>query len=431
MGTWGVGIFADDSALDIRDSFRELVGAGYSSEDAVERLVSEGHLGEIDRDEVAADWISLAVTQWKTGRLLDSVRDRALDAMAAETEALWGDPKLWRKRAKVLDQTARMLRSPQRTPTKIKTPPMLLSPFAEGDVIRFTMTSGREVAVWVMSNKLHESLTATSVESEFQLIAFGEPELPDLETLISREPACLTHDDGSREVAQFVLYRPQTAKPPDWQIIGNAPFVTAHRTQGADIWVLNQRGVDPVDRANRLFQSKYELSQAPPTPEILSAQRLVDAFPELDGMRNSWPGHPALKAQHIAIEFAQRIQDGRPAPPDSVFSVTDELLQEEGPPRWIGLLVVQSLLNLASHPELTITRETLLAHLGPVAQSSIPKIDGTWASIRTVERPKELDDLNRGRAIWPTLYVGEFMAWRQISRVRRLDDGTYAMRAKS
>jgi hypothetical protein len=431
MGAWRVAVFADDRAVDVRDGFRELVAAGWSSEEAVQRLIAGWYLGELEDGEVAADWIALAVTQWKTGRLLDWVRERALVAMATETEAIWDDPALWRKRRKVLEETGQMLRSPQRAPTKIKRPPMLLSPFAEGDVIRFKMRSGLEVAVWVMANKLHESLTVTEVESEFQLIAFGEPKLPDLATLVAREPVCLTEDDGRRDVYQFVLYLPQTAKEPEWEVIGNSPFPAEHRDGGNAIWRLNERGVDPVERASRLFQSLYEMSLVAPSPEVLASQRLVDAFPGLDGLRQSWTGRPSVKAEHVAVEFSFRLQDDRPAPPTAVFLTIDELLNDGEPAKKIGVGVVGALLNLASHPELTITREDVLSHLQPAAKEVVKTIDDQWCSGKSVERPPDLDNPDRARSVWPKIHVPEFHAWLPMARVRRLENGTYASNVTS
>jgi hypothetical protein len=41
MGAWGTAIFSDDTARDIRDEFRDLIGEGLSTEQATEKLLSE------------------------------------------------------------------------------------------------------------------------------------------------------------------------------------------------------------------------------------------------------------------------------------------------------------------------------------------------------------------------------------------------------
>lgn len=41
VGAWGVGIFSNDTASDIREDFRDLVGEGVSARDATLRLVGE------------------------------------------------------------------------------------------------------------------------------------------------------------------------------------------------------------------------------------------------------------------------------------------------------------------------------------------------------------------------------------------------------
>jgi hypothetical protein len=208
-------------------------------------------------------------------------------------------------------------------------------------------------------------------------------------------------------------------------VIGNAPFPTAHRDGGNAIWRLSERGVDPVERASRLFQSKYEMSLIPPSPEVLAAQRLVDAFPDLGGLRQSWSGRPSVKAEHVAIEFGFRVQDGRAAPPETVFLAIDDLLHDEEPAQRIGFGVLGALLNLASHPELTITRDEVLSQLRPGATAVIQAIDDQWANEKLVNRPPDLDNPNRGRTVWPKIHVPEFHAWLPMARARRLENGTY------
>ena len=41
MGTWGVGLFSDDLAADLRGDFRDLISEGLSSSAAVDKLLAE------------------------------------------------------------------------------------------------------------------------------------------------------------------------------------------------------------------------------------------------------------------------------------------------------------------------------------------------------------------------------------------------------
>ena len=55
-GWWS---FPDDTTSDVRDGFRDLIGEALSTEQAF--------------------WLGLAVTQWKCGRLLERVKEKALE----------------------------------------------------------------------------------------------------------------------------------------------------------------------------------------------------------------------------------------------------------------------------------------------------------------------------------------------------------------
>jgi hypothetical protein len=55
-----------------------------------------------DNESTGDTWIALAVVQWKTGRLIPEVKERALEAIAAETQERWIESGLWNRRRKVL-----------------------------------------------------------------------------------------------------------------------------------------------------------------------------------------------------------------------------------------------------------------------------------------------------------------------------------------
>jgi len=227
VGTWGVGVFDSDDALDIRADFRELVGAGYPSEDATGRLVELGRID--DRAESRSGWIALAVTQWKTGRLLDWVRSRALEVIDAAPGEEWVHPKDVRRRRTVLERTRAQSVSPQRAPVRIRWERYAQSPFMPGDLLRFTCASGREVALWAITNKCHEGLTYVSINTVFQLIAFGTPAVASPSVFIASDPVEFIPGGGSKQLA-FVM--PQDAVGPHWEVIGNYPFPVERRVSG-------------------------------------------------------------------------------------------------------------------------------------------------------------------------------------------------------
>jgi hypothetical protein len=250
VGTWGPGVFSSDGALDVRDAFRELIGTGYDVADATARVVEVRELD--DQPDCAPDWIALAVTQWKTGRLLDWVRDRAISVIDAGPGE-WADAKIAKRRAVVLRRVRAQLLSPQTAPTRVRPPRFSQTPFRPGDVLRYACSTGREVGLWAITNERHETLTTTSVDTLFELLAFGEPTLPALDELLAAPPLHTGRDaiTGRVETIQLVLVYPQDAVGPRWTVLANRQLPPG-RTPDSGHTVV------PTKRADQVFRSWYE-----------------------------------------------------------------------------------------------------------------------------------------------------------------------------
>lgn len=78
MGTWGYGIFDDDLAMDIRSSFGGALSSGASLEKATEQVLEEYAEELRDLDEGPIVYLALAALHSERGRVLASVRQRAL-----------------------------------------------------------------------------------------------------------------------------------------------------------------------------------------------------------------------------------------------------------------------------------------------------------------------------------------------------------------
>ena len=118
MGTWGTAIFSDDTASDVRDEYRDLIGEGLSTEQATDKLLRHYAPSLDDPDDGPPFWLGLAVTQWKCGRLLEQVKEKALHIIdsGADLKRWSGDAK----RRAVLEKTRAQLLSPQPRPTRIR-----------------------------------------------------------------------------------------------------------------------------------------------------------------------------------------------------------------------------------------------------------------------------------------------------------------------
>lgn len=147
MGTWGLGIFSDDTACDVRDDFRELAAEGLSPAAATRRLLVE-YAGILhDPDEGPLFWLALAAAQCRTGRLVASVRQRALRIIDRGDELVrWqdeGDPRLVERRRQVLLKLRAELLAPQRAVVRLPRPFHFRTDWQVGHAISYRLCSGR------------------------------------------------------------------------------------------------------------------------------------------------------------------------------------------------------------------------------------------------------------------------------------------------
>jgi hypothetical protein len=81
MSVDGPGLFADDTAFDVRDEFREALTSGMSDDEATAKVLEEFSDDLDDVDTAPVVWLALAYTQSKLGRLDGQVRAKALDVI--------------------------------------------------------------------------------------------------------------------------------------------------------------------------------------------------------------------------------------------------------------------------------------------------------------------------------------------------------------
>jgi hypothetical protein len=130
MGSWGTDVFSNDLALDIRADFRELIAAGRSPREATELILARFEMAEPRDAYDGQEWLALAVTQWKMGRVVDGVRDTALRAIELElAEPIFEGTDI-PKRAGVLFKARDLLNSTPPAPRRVRAERVAQSPFA-------------------------------------------------------------------------------------------------------------------------------------------------------------------------------------------------------------------------------------------------------------------------------------------------------------
>jgi hypothetical protein len=163
MGTWGPGVFADDFASDVRGDWREVLEDGVDAAEATRRLITKYHadVDAPDDDDGPIFWFALAAAQAATGRLQPDVANKALALIDAGGDvarfARDGGERLGRQRAAKLEELARTLRGPQRSPTAIKRPALRVSPMAVGDLVRVRTTAHRIIDAYFIAVAIGEA----------------------------------------------------------------------------------------------------------------------------------------------------------------------------------------------------------------------------------------------------------------------------------
>ncbi len=188
MGAWGPAIFSDDTACDVRDDYRELIGQGVTGTEATRRLVEE-YRPDDDPDDTGF-WLGLAATQWKLGRLEDTVKARALQVIEDGTDLRhWEDatPQDVRKRRAALDKLKEQLLLPQPPPKHIRRPYHEWTEWEVGDVVSYRLLSGRYILLRVVGHDTSQWERGPIVE----IVDWvgDEPPPPDaIATLPARRP---------------------------------------------------------------------------------------------------------------------------------------------------------------------------------------------------------------------------------------------------
>ena len=153
MGAWGTAIFSDDTAADVRDAFTDFVAKGLSPTEATSRLLRESADLLADEDDAVVFWLALAATQWKLGRLLDDVRDRAVAIIdSGDDLRRWEDSSrsAINQRKKHLAKLREQVLSPQAKPKKRKPFPKSSTDFRVGDVAAYWLNERTSVRFCVL-----------------------------------------------------------------------------------------------------------------------------------------------------------------------------------------------------------------------------------------------------------------------------------------
>lgn len=145
MGTWGTGLYDDDTACDVRDAYQDMLGDGVAEPEATVRLTKEWSGDLSDPDTGPVFWLALADVQWRLGRLQEAVKSEALAVIEGGSDlARWSeDKKLEAKRRAVLERLKVRLNTPQPAEKRVRKRYVDATDWKLGDVYSFRLQSGK------------------------------------------------------------------------------------------------------------------------------------------------------------------------------------------------------------------------------------------------------------------------------------------------
>lgn len=147
MGAWGPAIFSNDTASDVKDDYRELLGMRLPDEKVNEIIIKEYEELKGTDDECVF-WIAFALCQWNAGRLTEEVKQKALDYIASgEDLERWKESgkSAYTKRKKALEDVKQKLESPMPKPKRYPPVKGCRCPWKQGDLLAYRITNYRGV----------------------------------------------------------------------------------------------------------------------------------------------------------------------------------------------------------------------------------------------------------------------------------------------
>ena len=143
MGTWGTGLYQNDTAKDIKADFNELLKKGKSIQEAQEKIISS-YRELKGTDEEGLLWIILADLEWEYGLLESQTLEKAkrwIDSGIFEEEWKEASEKDYIKWKSNLEELKNKFEKPNEKPKKIRKYRLFKCKLIRGGVYAYQISS--------------------------------------------------------------------------------------------------------------------------------------------------------------------------------------------------------------------------------------------------------------------------------------------------
>lgn len=173
MGTWGVALYDNDTAADVRGEWVDKVRLGASGKAATDELIKA--FGEDD----PIFWVALADTQWTWGRLEPRVLKRARDAIAKGGDLeLWTEAKDRAARQRMFEKVAARLAKPPPKPKPVGASPDLAA-WKRGQLWSYRTLDGKQAVFRVTAVDPGYGLVPSPMLELLDVVFEDEPPAPE------------------------------------------------------------------------------------------------------------------------------------------------------------------------------------------------------------------------------------------------------------
>ncbi len=363
MGCWGVGIYSNDIAEDLRDACKDLYGL-FDAEEALRRIydLHKEFLAQdwID-DEYASFWYALSDWQWKHGVLTQEVKEKTLsllDIYAGISD--WEESASAREVAKrkgVLDKLKIQLLSPQ-PPKKIAKIRLAKPKHKPGDILIFKS--------WTQEEDTDDTLwrrRTFPVPYMFRSAAIQKSPCDNIQGMdlhgrymailcvgSAREPHSVYDLSLCDEASLYAAYDFVSEEKPQLSQLQECGFLPSVRTRYEDsFWGVNHNVFSEVDWI-------YQFMVMPIFTGCtfhVSENSGITYLEKISCPREAQRFHSLLAQKNYSVKYDYH---------DPLFNIMEAMLAEKERSRLTGIPVDNLLEQTASNPELLTPEETTEAY---------------------------------------------------------------------
>ena len=209
MGTWGAGLYQDDTACDVRDDYIRHLKSGLSDAASTRQILKR--FGKLLRDTQIACmvYLALADTQWHYGRLDAAVKKRALGLLRKGADlSSWekDSPQLVNARKKVLASLGKRLRTKPKARREVKVePPKALKTWTDaklGTVFLLPLSSSTFAALVLIG---HAETGYRTKDPVFAVLKWKGKREPTLTEVRQRKFVAVSEDSESHGEIGFLM----------------------------------------------------------------------------------------------------------------------------------------------------------------------------------------------------------------------------------